>query len=339
VSASSSVVFPGESWEVCDPGDVGCDEGALSRVRAWHDEAAGDARYRIAIVRDGRLIAQWCRGLEPEDRSRCASAAKSVYSTMLGIAVDEGVIPSSDARAVEYYPQMMDVPDGSGPKPGRHAFEKDRTITLRQLITNTSGYMKPGEEPGKVHHYQTYGMNILCHAIREAYGAPSFGELVEAKLRDPIGGTWGWEYTNFRLPERARIDIFGNYTQLSATAGDLARWGWLWLNRGEWDGARVVSAAYLDEATRSIEDVEWKEERARLCYGAGFWTNSHDRLWPGLPTDAYAAYGAGRIAVNVFPSQRLVVAQAPGIFENHPADGEGLLKRVLECFRSRRRMT
>jgi len=65
---------------------------------------------------------------------------------------------------VDYYPEMMDIAEDEGPKPGRYAFEKDWDITFRQLICNTSGYMKPGEEPGKVFHYQTFGMNILILA-------------------------------------------------------------------------------------------------------------------------------------------------------------------------------
>ena len=82
----------------------------------------------------------------------------------------------------------MDVPEGTGPKPGRYAFEKDRDLTFRQLICNVSGYMKPGEEPGKVFNYQTFGMNILCHAIATAYGMYD--------SRDPQ------PFARFRAPDR-----------------------------------------------------------------------------------------------------------------------------------------
>ena len=83
---------------------------------------------------------------------------------MLGIAVSEGKIPTLDARVVDYYPEMMEVKEGEGPKEERYAFEEDREITFRQLICNTSGYMKPGEQPGKHFHYQTVGMNIITIA-------------------------------------------------------------------------------------------------------------------------------------------------------------------------------
>jgi len=69
--------------------------------------------------------------------------------------------------------------------------------------------MKPGEEPGKVLHYQTFGMNALCHPIACCYGhydshnpgrLPGFGRLIEERIRHPIGGTWTWGYSNFELP-------------------------------------------------------------------------------------------------------------------------------------------
>ena len=109
------------------------------------------------IVRHGYLAAEWNRGVEAHQQLRMASAVKSAYSCLLAIAVSEGRLPSLDARVVDYYPEMMDVRKGEGPKTGRWAFEKDRQITFRQLICNTSGYMKPGEEPGKQFHYRPSG--------------------------------------------------------------------------------------------------------------------------------------------------------------------------------------
>ena len=58
---------------------------------------------------------------------------------------------------------MMEVAESDGPKPGRRAFRENKDITFRQLVGNTSGYMTPGEPPGRHFHYQTYGTMIrLC---------------------------------------------------------------------------------------------------------------------------------------------------------------------------------
>ncbi len=180
-------VYPGTEWARISPDQAGIDPEKLDGAKRWLDDHVGEGRYRIAIVRGGRLVAEWNHGVERDEQLWLASAAKSIFSCILGIAIEEGNIPSADARIIDHYPEAMDVPEGEGPKPGRYVFEKDRAVTFRQLISNTSGYMKPDEEPGKVFHYQTYGMNILTHAVakihglydvRDPEGSPGFKELV-----------------------------------------------------------------------------------------------------------------------------------------------------------------
>ena len=124
----------------------------------------------MAIVRRGYLVAEWTHNIESNEKIHIASANKSILSSMLGIAIAEGNIESADDLATNYYPEILDVPEGEGPKEGRWAFEANRGITLRHLICNVSGYMKPGEEPGQVFNNQTNGMCVLSHCIEKAYG-------------------------------------------------------------------------------------------------------------------------------------------------------------------------
>jgi CubicO group peptidase (beta-lactamase class C family) len=309
----------------------------LNSLKHWLDARAGDEGYRVVIVRGGRIAAEWNRGIDRDKQQGLASAAKSIFSSILGIAITEGKIPSADARVVEFYPEAIDVPPGEGPKPGRYAFSKDRDITFRQLISNTSGYMKPGEEPGKVFHYQTFGMNILTHAIAKIYGlydvrdprgSPGFKVLVDEKLRSPINATWGYYLANFDLHAKARIHIFGYYDGVKATALDMARLGWLWRNWGRWEDKQVIPESWLREATKTAPDIRANCPREQWQYGYGFWTNSDLHLWPDLPRDAYMAAGAGNQFIWVCPSLDLVVVQGPGLF-SRKEDEEDFV-RVLQ---------
>ncbi|MCH8311225.1 MAG: serine hydrolase, partial [Chloroflexi bacterium] len=162
--------FPGAQWESKSPDELGFSEEKLASVESWMLETAQGEPFRVVVARGGYIAAEWNHGIAAEEQLRQASASKSFYSCLLGIAEAEGKISCLDARVVECYPEMMDVEEGAGPKDGRHAFEKDRDITFRQLIGNTSGYMKPGEEPGKKFHYQTFGMNIVTNSLATAYG-------------------------------------------------------------------------------------------------------------------------------------------------------------------------
>jgi len=336
----TAVVYPDAEWERVAPTEAGFDPEKLAVAKRWLDDRVGDGRYRAAVVRSGRLVAEWNHGVGRDEQLWLASAAKSIFSCILGIAVEEGKIPSADAKIGDYYPEAMDVPEGEGPKPGRYAFEKDRAITFRQLIANTSGYMKPGEEPGRVFHYQTYGMNILTHAmakiyglydIRDPEGSPGFKQLVDEKLRRPIGAAWGYYLSNFDLHPQARIHIFGYYDGVKASALDMARLGWLWCNWGRWRGRQLIPEAWLREATQTAPDIRANCPPAQWKYSYAFWTNDHGQLWPRLPRDSYAASGAGSQHIWVCPSLDLVVVQSPGLWQDQAENDTGLLKLVVDA--------
>jgi CubicO group peptidase (beta-lactamase class C family) len=338
-----SVQFPDAEWPIRAPGEAGFDPNKLEAARQWLEDRSRqreNGRYRAVIVRGGYLIAEWYQGVAREEQLPLASAAKSIFSCILGIAIDEGVIPSADARVADVYPEMMDVPEGTGPKPGRYAFEKDRAITYRQLISNTSGYMKPGEEPGRVFNYQTFGMNILTHAIAKSYGlydvsdpegSPGLKELIDSRIRQPIGATWGYHKSNFQLHEKARINIFGYYDGVQSSALDMARLGWLWRNWGRWRDRQIIPESWLREAVQVNPDLRRHAAQEQWRYGYAFWTNQCGLLWPNLPRDSYAASGAGSKHIWVCPSLDLVVAQSPGLWENQEENDEGLLRLVVNA--------
>jgi CubicO group peptidase (beta-lactamase class C family) len=341
----NGTVYPGDEWACRSPAEAGVDPEKLDRAKHWLDGQITDNRYRVVIVRGGYVVAEWNQGIGRDEQLPMASATKSVFSSILGIAIEEGKIPSADAKIIDYYPEAIDVPEGEGPRPGRYAFEKDRAITFRQLISNTSGYMKPGEEPGQVFHYQTFGMNILTHAVAKTYGlydicnpegSPGFKQLVDEKIRNPIGATWGYYLKNFDLPPSARIPIFGYYTDLLATALDIARLGWLWRNWGRWRDRQLIPEAWLREATQTAPDIHANCPQNQWKYGYGFWTNDCGQLLPGLPRDSYAASGAYGIAlIWVCPSLDLIVAHNPGPFLDKEDASEnkapGLLKLIVDA--------
>jgi len=343
----TATVFPGAEWQCTSPAEAGFDPAKLGHVKRWLDDAAGrigDGAYRVVIVRGGRLVVEWNYGLQRDAQLDIASAVKSLYSCVLGIVIAEGKIPSADARLVDYYAEAMDVPDGEGPKDERYAFEKDRGITLRQLISNTSGYMKPGEMPGQVFHYQTFGMNVLIHAIAKIHGlydvhdperSPGFEKLIEDRIARPIGATWSYGLKNFDLHPRARMHIFGYSTTVAATALDMARLGWLWRNGGRWKETQLVPETWLREATRTAPDIRANCPQDQWKYGYAFWTNDHGQLWPSLPRDAYAAAGGragtGRQHIWVCPSLDLVIASSPSVHKTQAEMDAGLLRLVVDA--------
>jgi len=185
--------------------------------------------------------------------------------------------------------------------------------------------MKPGEGPGKVFNYQSWGMDILTHALARLYGlwdtgdpesSPGFSTLIREKLAEAIGA--GWDYScycppyNDRLQEGARLDIFGYDTGVQSTALDLARLGWLWCNWGRWGQEQVVAEDWLRETVDVAPDILANCPEEEWIYGHGFWTNARSLLWPDLPPEAFSSSGAGGHYFTVFAGAELVVVQNPG---------------------------
>jgi len=367
--------YPGANWNCISAGEAGFDPGKLELAKRWLDKRVGNGKYRIVIIRGGKIVSEWNHGFRPkkrlpfllaaksvlsrkiapngghavsdsnqnaggEERLSLASVAKSIFSCILGIAIENGKIRSADERVIDYYPEAFDVKEGQGPKPGRYAFKKDRKVTFRQLISNTSGYMKPGEEPGKIFHYQTYAMNVLTHAIAKTYGtystadpkgSPGLKPLIDERIRIPIGGDWEYEYANFNLHSKARINIFGYYDGIKASALDMGRLGWLWCNWGSWKDKQLIPEEWMREATKTAPDIIANCSREQWKYGYGFWTNDHLQLWPSLPRDSFAASGAGSQNIWICPSLDLVVVQSPGLWQNQTENDTGFLRLVVDA--------
>ena len=312
--------FPKAEWQTVPASDVGMDSGKLDRAREELDSKLEDAKYRVAIVRHGYLVGEWTHKIDGEEKVHIASANKSILSSTLGIAIEEGTIRSADDLATDYFPELMQVPEGGGPKAGRWAFEANRGITLRHLICNVSGYMKPDEDPGRVFNYQTNGMCVLSHCIEKAYGlydvndpegSPKISPLNKEKIADVIGASWGYTSGSLDMHEEARLHIFGWGSAIRTSLRDLARLGWLWCNWGKWEGQQVIPERWLREATAVAPDILANNPEQVWRYGHGFWTNAKGKLWPDLPTEGYAAWGAGGHYVVVYPSYDLVVVMNP----------------------------
>lgn len=320
----SDLEFPGSDWIEAPPAELGMDAAKLEDARKALESLLSDKPYRVAIVRNGYLVAEWLRGIDGAKKVHIASAMKSILSNLLGIAVAEGKIESADMPAVEVFPEMMEVPPDRGPKEGRYAFEANRAATLRQLICNVSGYLKPGEEPGKVFHYQTTGMCLLSHCIETAHGlydvddpegSPKLGALYKEKIADHIGGDWEYHSGSQTMQEKARVEVFGWGTSVRTSIRDHARMGWLWCNFGKWGDVQVVPEDWMRESVvvnpfirENCPEEEWR-------YGHGIWTNEFGSLWPDLPKEGFSSWGAGGNYAICFPSKGLTVAMNPVNFD------------------------
>ena len=135
---------------------------------------------------------------------------------------------------------------------------------------------------------QEYG-----YVLTKIAGEP-LPDLLRRRVLDPIGVSsvaWNRDATGKQLNWTGGLEI---------SAADLARFGHLYLNRGAWEGKRLIDPAWVDEATRvqvpasvpsGHSGTDHREGSG--VYGYHWWPNGikpdGERKWPDAPVGTYAA--------------------------------------------------
>jgi CubicO group peptidase (beta-lactamase class C family) len=215
------------------------------------------------IVHKDRVVSErYFGGSTRESLQTSFSVAKSFVSTLVGIAIDEGLIGHVDDRLTRYLPELA----ARDPR--------FREITLRDLLTMSSGlrYREGGFPSLGDDTYTYYGVDLRDVALNRARieGPPgiawqynNYHPLLLGLVLERTTGTSVSEFMATKLwqPLGAETDATWNLDSkrsgfekmesgLNATAVDYARFGLLFLHDGVWNGRRIVSKAWVRAATR-----------------------------------------------------------------------------------------
>lgn len=294
-ATAAETVFPKESWNVRLPDELGLNP---EKLETFANRVGGDG----CIIKDGWLVFRWGNWTGHKD---WASAAKPVLSTLLLFAVNEGKLPSVDAKVASA---------------GWPLSEKDSAMTFRNLANMTSGYAR-GESPGTAWAYNDYAIQLYAKSLERVFDG-SLDVVIREKLA-PL-----------QFEDGA---IFGSRRGggVIATPRDFARLGWFWLNEGNWNGNQLLPSEYFDAFVKTgvaasllrtqvdgddylkIGTYGGSSDQTQYgpgVYGFNFWFNGlvgngGERVWPSLPSDAYQANGMwNRDTLTVIPSLKMVVA-------------------------------
>jgi CubicO group peptidase (beta-lactamase class C family) len=299
---------PGAAWEVRLPEEVGLSRQTLGELSA-HVQGWG------VVVRGGYLAYTWG---DPSRSADLASARKPIISTLLLVAVQEGLIESVDEPIVRFEPRLHDLNGG-----------KDAGITWRHLVSQTSGYGWT-EPPGAAWSYNDFALALYYDTLVNRV----FGRDGTWLLWDRLGRHLGFEDpAHFNALVGARAEPRRGRIALSPR--DHARFGLLYLRGGTWHGRQLIRRDLIDLALTSVVPAELPATAGvdapmldgQLTHGGGkrtnargpgqysfnWWLNLPDRhgalLFPSAPPDASVAIGLGMTrALWVIPSLDLIVA-------------------------------
>ncbi|WP_144712079.1 serine hydrolase [Curtobacterium pusillum] len=259
--------------------------------------------HSIVLLRHGQVAAQgWWDPYRPDRVHLLYSLSKSFTAAAVGIAVREDLI-DLDATVLSYFPELdADVTDA-----------RSRRIRVRHVLAMASGHREetldraraadpddlvrgflltpPDEEPGSVFAYNQPCTYTLGAIVRRVSGQ-SLVEYLRPRLLDPLGiGDLAWR----RDETGAELGFSGCY----ATTDAVARLGQLYLQRGVWDGERILDEDWVAAATSTqVANPDEGNPDWSQGYGFQFWMARH-----GFRGDG--AYGQFCV---VLPEQDVVLA-------------------------------
>jgi CubicO group peptidase (beta-lactamase class C family) len=314
-----------KSRDQCEstPEQHGMDASVLSRGLR---EIGGDAKglHSLIVARNGCVVleAYW----PPYDRNKkhyLNSATKSVLSTLVGIAIQDGRLKEDDLVAPF-------VPDYVSPS----ADSRLKKIAVKHLLTMSSGISWPqtakGEnasvemdkspdwiryilnrpmtaEPGTVANYSNGDAHLLSAVLQKATGSTAL-EFARRRLFEPMGiddVAWNTDPQGRNIGSAA----------LQMRPIDMLKFGLLYLNDGEFDGRRIVDTKWVESSLTT--HVKMPTSGGPADYGLYWWLYPDRKL--------FEAWGGAGQRIGVFRDLGIVVvitADMPQDIPRSPLAGQ-----------------
>jgi CubicO group peptidase (beta-lactamase class C family) len=321
--------WPTDGWRNATPESVGLDSGRLNGM-VDYIEREGLNIHSVVVVKSGYIVLEkYFDSRYDENRTHLLySVTKSFTSSLIGIAIDKGYIDNVSQRLLSFFPnyQIANVDA-----------RRDR-ITIENLLTMRSGmvwdessapFTSPlndvyhliyedgvgyclnldmDAEPGELWHYNTGASHLLAAIVQVATGMGTL-EFAEENLFDPLGIS----------PVYWSRDLAGWYTggfDLQMSTRNMAKFGWLYLNNGTWDGQQIISKEWVQKSVATFTQFD-----NYTGYGYQWWTD------PGL--GMYYAAGLYGQFIFVIPDHDIVVAFTSGMSNDAAYPHDNLVARFV----------
>jgi CubicO group peptidase (beta-lactamase class C family) len=301
VQAPAPDYWPTAGWRNSTPEEQGFNSAQMAAgLQSMLDDGA--EVDSLLVIRNGYVVldAHFAPydGTFPHD---LASVTKSVITTLIGIAVDQGKL-DLDQPVVSFFPDRTIA----------NLDQRKKDLTVRHMVSMRNGMESlcyEGDEPtinamraapdwvqaaldrpmvagpGTKFCYDSPGMHLLSAILQKAVGMTA-QEYAQQNLFRPLG-------IQEVIWESDPQGITRGWGDLHLLPEDLAKIGFLWLHRGCWDGQQVVSEAWvLDSVSLHSSFIE-----PDFGYGYGWWISNGD----------YQASGRGGQRARVIASKNAIV--------------------------------
>lgn len=321
--------WPTDGWQNSTPEEQAMDSTLLNEMMDRIDENRVHIDS-IVIVRNGYLVfEEYPRtNYDVDSRHIIHSCTKSFTSALVGIAIEEGYIESVDNKLIDLLPnRTIDNLDA-----------RKESITLEHLLTMTSGlewdewtesyssYLNShyqmwsasnnvqhildspmAYDPGDVWTYNSGGSHLLGAIVTEATGSNLFDYAID-KLFTPLG----IQASNIFWPRDNQGQYWGS-GGVEMVPRDMAKFGYLYLNNGTWDGEQVIPSEWVEQSADTLVDFN-----DFSGYSYQWWT------YPTDIVNVYAAVGYRGQYIFVIPELDMVV-----VFTSSVSPSSGVLQPAI----------
>lgn len=265
-----------------------------------------NTRAVVVIYKDKIIAEKYARGFHQDAKILGWSMTKSIVSTVFGVLQYQGKVNvqdkapiaswQNDARKDITLHNLLQMNSGlEWDENYDEISDVTKMLFLEQDMSRMQEYKPLAGKPNESWNYSSGTTNLLSGVLRNLFEThQDYLDFWYSGLIDKIG------MSSMVL----EADLSGNYVGSSyawATARDWAKFGLLYLHRGNWNGEQLFAEEWVDYVTTPTPG-------SNGLYGAHFWLNRESQL-KDVPKNMYFADGYQGQRVYVLPDQDLVVVR------------------------------
>ncbi|MDQ1833617.1 serine hydrolase domain-containing protein [Massilia scottii] len=304
---------PTDNWTLVPAAEVGMDAAVLADGVASLSDASSHGMSSMLVTRRGKpVLEQYWNGYDKDTLHDLRSATKSITSLLMGVAIDQRLVGGVGDTLSSYlnplYPNApayrlglkledmltmrsgLDCDDWTRSSPGNEENMYQQTDWVKFYVN-----LQAPNAPGSVTRYCTGNPMALGRVIAVASKKP-IPAFANEFLFGPLNiqsARWA-EFDN-----RNQTDTGGH---IHMRPRDMVKLGQLALQKGQWNGKQLVSAAWMAESTR--QHTQFTSLPNRNGYGY-FWWRSVETI-KDVPYDVIFADGNGGQYIMIVPALDIV---------------------------------
>ncbi len=273
--------------------------------------------HSLLVSRRNDVIFEgYYNGTRRERPANVKSASKSVISTLVGIAIDRGMIPNVKTPIVTYFPELARDPD-----PRKRTITVEHLLAMRSGLQGTSGrnygawvtsrdwvrhaLARPMQEaPGEEMEYSTGNTHLLSAILAKATGTSTL-----AFANEVLGRPLGFAFAPWRRDPQG---IYFGGNDMLVTPRQLLTLGQLYLTKGRTNGQQIVPEQWVAQSCEgrvrnrrpgnpAFDPVRGFDPLRDRKYGYGWWVHEIQGF------ETCFAWGYGGQYVFVVPKLELVI--------------------------------